>query len=103
MTLAGALRGAAAKALAGARTNVAGRQSAAFSTSGRNLAVAKVRKSTSDAKVAFGTFLFLYASYYIGTNMRELVRDYFPYDFIMEEHYVHQQRLKREAEAAKDS
>jgi len=102
MTFTGALRGVAAKALAGARTTVAGRQSATFFTSGRNLAVPKVRKTTSDAKVAFGTFLFLYASYYIGTNMRELYRDYFPYDFIMEEHYVHQQRLMREAEAAKE-
>ena len=66
------------------------------------MAAAKVRRTTSDAKVAFGLFLFSWAAYYGGTNMWELYRDYYPYPCIMEEHYLHQQRLKREAEAAKD-
>ena len=72
----------------------------AFSTSGRNLAAAKVRKTTSDAKVAFSLFLAVYVTYYIGTNMRVLMRDFFPYPCIMEEHYAYEQRKKREAEAA---
>jgi len=96
MTLVGALRGAA-MAMARTQTNVAARQSVAFSTSGRNLAAAKVRKSTSDAKVAFSLLLATYVIYYVGTNMRILIRDFYPYPCIMEEHYAYEQRKKREA------
>lgn len=97
LPLIGSLRGAA-KAASGMKV-AQGPRAVGFSTSASRLAAeAKTPKTTSDAKVAFALFLSVYTLYYVGTNFRELFRDYYPYPWIMEEHYAYEQRLKREAE-----
>jgi len=95
------LQGGAARVLAMTQPSTVAPGVAAFSTTRHQLAgQAKIRKTTSDAKLAFWlTVVFLLGSYIL-SQLNHLRKHYYPYPCIMEEHYEYTQRLKREAAAA---
>jgi len=73
-----------------------------FSTSASRFAAeAKKPKTTSDAKIAAFLFFGSFSAYVFGKNMLNLMNNYYPYPWIMEDHYTYTERLKKEAEAAK--
>jgi len=95
------LQGGAARVLAMTHPSTVAPGVAAFSTTRHQLAgQAKIRKTTSDAKLAFWlTVAFLLGSWIL-SRLNHLRKHYYPYPCIMEEHYEYTQRLKREAAAA---
>jgi len=95
------LQGGAARVLAMTQPSTVAPGVAAFSTTRHQLAgQAKIRKTTSDAKLAFWlTVAFLLGSWIL-SRLNHLRKHYYPYPCIMEEHYEYTQRLKREAAAA---